>query len=126
MNKVDEKEHERKLQEIRIKLKNNVRYETSRASKGWLSPQGEFFSCKYGDPHAIAAKELFGCDEGELEDKGYLKVFNRGRQSTVFADILTPMQREYVEDNDIQVEFPFKPSSITKKQVAKFLELYAK
>jgi hypothetical protein len=92
-----------------------------RLGRGWLSPNGEFFDCK-GKVHALAARELLGCSEGELEAKGYLKVFYRGKQKSVFTDVLTPAQREYIDNNDIYVEIPFKPISITREQMMAFLK----
>lgn len=79
--------------------------------KGWLSPSGEFFSCK-DISHDNYAVEVFGCSGEEMEKKGYVKLFEKVKGATVFAfvDILSPAQSEYVEDNNISVEYPFSPT----------------
>jgi len=41
---------------------------------GWIAPDGEFFGCSPRD-HRNMAVYLFGMEEDELEEKGYLKIF---------------------------------------------------
>jgi hypothetical protein len=68
---------------------------------GWIAPNGEFFPCDRFH-HFVYAKNI-GKTEIELEDKGYIKVYDGEYYIKVYSE-LTPWQYDKLEQLGIEVE----------------------
>lgn len=72
---------------------------------GWVSPDGEFYGCKYSD-HSDLAEYYIGKTERELETLGWVKIYYSSltqKYSYACEDRLTNKQREIIEDKGIKL-----------------------
>ncbi len=72
---------------------------------GWLSPDGEFYGCKYSE-HADLAECYIGKTERELEILGWVKIYYdplTKKYSYTYENELTNKQREIIENKGLEL-----------------------
>ena len=52
----------------------NLKMDKDNHITGWISPEGDFFGCAPQDHYKVATY-IYGCSERELEDKGFVKIY---------------------------------------------------
>ena len=73
---------------------------------GWLAPNGEFYGCAWAN-HERLAEDYFGEEEGQLERKGWIRVFRSFELGIpVYCQSkVSPQQRIWLEDHDVEYHY---------------------